>query len=69
LFDLELKKPVAVLASPDAWPGNLGISPDGAVVVQGAREGVRLWRFPAPKADSNWFPGRGSPNAFSAPLA
>lgn len=53
LFDLELKKPVAVLASPDAWPGNLAISPDGTVVVQGAREGVRLWRLPATRADSN----------------
>jgi WD40 repeat protein len=53
LFDLELKKPVAVLASPDAWPGNLAISPDSTVVVQGAREGIRLWRFPATKADSN----------------
>ena len=53
LFDLELKKPVAVLASPDAWPGNLAISPDARVVVQGAGEGVRLWRFPATKAGSN----------------
>ena len=29
------------------------ISPDGTVVVQGAREGVRLWRLPATKAGSN----------------
>jgi WD40 repeat protein len=53
LFDLEQKKAIAVLASPDAWPGNLAISPDGTIVVQGAREGVRLWRFPAPIAGSN----------------
>lgn len=52
IFDLELKKPIAVLASPDAWPGNLAISPDGTVVVQGAREGVRVWRFPAMEAGS-----------------
>ena len=53
LFDLEQKKAIAVLASPDAWPGNLAISPDGTIVVQGAREGVRLWRFPATIAGSN----------------
>ena len=52
LFDLEQKKPIAVLASPDAWLGNLAISPDGTVVVQGAREGVRLWRLPATRAGS-----------------
>lgn len=52
VFNLEQKKPVAVLASPDAWPGNLAISPDGTIVVQGAREGVRLWRFPAIDAGS-----------------
>lgn len=53
LFDLEQKKPIAVLASPEAWPGNLAISPDGTVVVQGAREGIRLWRLPATGAGSN----------------
>ena len=53
LFDLEQKKAIAVLASPDAWPGNLAISPDGAVVVQGAREGIRLWRLAAVRAGSN----------------
>ena len=53
LFDLEQKKPIAVLTSPDAWPGNLAISPDGAIVAQGAREGIRLWRHPATKAGSN----------------
>ena len=53
LFDLEQKKAIAVLASPDAWPGNLAISPDGTVVVQGAREGIRLWRLPATGAGSN----------------
>ena len=51
LFDLEQKKPIAVLASSDAW--SLAISPDGTVVVQGAREGVRLWRLPAMKSGSN----------------
>lgn len=53
LFDLEQKKPIAVLASPDAWPGNLAISPDGTVVVQGAREGIRLWTLPATGTGSN----------------
>lgn len=53
LFDLEQKKPIAVLASPDALPGYLAISPDGTVVVQGAREGIRLWRLPAMKAVLN----------------
>ncbi|HKW64048.1 MAG TPA: WD40 repeat domain-containing protein [Candidatus Acidoferrum sp.] len=53
LFDLEQKKPIAVLASPNAWPGNLAISPDGTVVVQGAGEGVRLWRLPPIKEGSN----------------
>ena len=53
LFDLEQKKPIAVLASPDAWPGNLAISPDGTAVVQGAREGIRLWRLTAKGGDSN----------------
>lgn len=53
LFDLEQKKPVAVLASPDAWPGNLAISPDRTVLVQGAQEGIRLWRLPATIASPN----------------
>ena len=53
LIDLEQKKPIAVLASPDSWPANLAISPDSTVVVQGAREGVRLWRIPAMKVGSN----------------
>lgn len=53
LFDLEKKKPIAALASPDAWPGNLAISPDGTVVVQGAREGIRLWKLPATGTGSN----------------
>lgn len=52
LFDLEQKKAIAVLASPDAWPGNLAISPDGAFLVQGAREGIRVWKLPT-KAGSN----------------
>lgn len=45
LFDLEQKKSVAVFASPDAWPGNLAISPDGTFLVQGAQEGIRLWKL------------------------
>lgn len=53
LFDLEQKRPIAVFASPDAWPGNLAISPDGTVVVQGAREGVRLWKLPGPRIGLN----------------
>lgn len=53
LFDLEQKKPIAVLASPEALPGYLAISPDGAVVVQGAREGIRLWKLSAMGAGSH----------------
>jgi len=52
IFDLEQKRPLAVLASTDAWPGNLAISPDGTVLVQGAQEGIRLWKLPA-KVGSN----------------
>src|SRR5689334_3678581 len=53
LFGLEQKKAIAVLASPDAWPGNLALSRDGTIVVQGAREGVRPGRLPATIAGSN----------------
>lgn len=53
LFDLEQKKPVVILNSMDALPGSIAISPDGTVVVQGAREGIRLWRLPATGAGSN----------------
>ena len=53
LFDLEQKHPVAVLVSPDAWPGNLAISPDGVLLVQGAQEGIRMWKLPISKTISN----------------
>ncbi len=53
LFDLEQKKPVVTFNSLDALPGSVAFSPDGTVVVQGAREGVRLWRLPATRAASN----------------
>jgi len=53
IFDLEQKKPVAPLESPDGRGGYLAISPDGTVIVQGARDGVRMWRLPARTADSN----------------
>jgi WD40 repeat protein len=53
LFDLEQKKPVVTFNSLDALPGSVAFSPDGTVVVQGAREGVRLWRVPATGAASN----------------
>jgi len=53
LFDLEQRKPVVMLNSLDALPGSVAVSPDGAVIVQGAREGIRLWRFPAAKVGSN----------------
>ncbi len=45
LFDLEQKKPVAVLASPDGLAGFLAISPDGELLVQGAQDGVRVWKL------------------------
>ncbi len=53
IFDLEQKKPIAGLASPDAWPGNLAISPDGTILVQGAQEGIRLWRLSDIKTSLN----------------
>lgn len=53
IFDLELNKPIAVLVSPDVWPGNLAISPDGTAAVQGAREGIRLWKAPTMREGSN----------------
>jgi WD40 repeat protein len=53
LFDLEQKKPVAVFASPDSWPGNLSFSPDGSILVQGAPEGIRLWKLTFLKTASN----------------
>src|SRR5215470_18090397 len=49
-FGLEQKKPVAVFASAGDWPdwlGNLAISPDGSVLVQGAQEGIRVWKLPS----------------------
>src|SRR5260370_29473158 len=45
LFDLEQKKPVAAFASPDVRAGYVAISPDGKLLVQGAQEGVRLWKL------------------------
>lgn len=53
LFDLEQKKAVVSFNSPDALPGSVALSPDGTVVVEGAREGIRLWRLPATGAGSN----------------
>ncbi len=48
LFDLEQKKSIAVFASPEAWPGNVAFSPDGTLLVQGAQEGIRLWKLSLP---------------------
>ncbi len=45
LFDLEQKKPVSAFASPDGRSGCVAISPDGTLLVQGAEEGVRLWKL------------------------
>jgi WD40 repeat protein len=53
LFDLEQKNPVAVLVSPDSWPGNLAISPDGELLIQGAQEGVRMWKLHVSKTIPN----------------
>lgn len=53
LLDVEQKKSVAVFASPDAWPGNLALSPDGSVLVQGAQEGIRLWKLPFSETTPN----------------
>jgi WD40 repeat protein len=53
LFDLQLKKPVAAFASPDGRSGYVAISPDGRLLVQGAQEGVRLWKLPTSSAAPN----------------
>lgn len=53
LFDLELKKPVAAFASPDGRSGFVAISPDGTLLVQGALEGVRLWKLATTHAAAN----------------
>jgi WD40 repeat protein len=53
LFDLERKKPVAAFVSPDGRGGYVAISPDGALLVQGGQEGVRVWKLPATKTASN----------------
>ena len=45
LFDLEQKKPVAAFAYPDGRSGYVAISPNGKLLVQGAQEGVRLWKL------------------------
>ncbi len=45
LFDLEQKKSVAAFASPDGRSGYVAITPDGELLVQGAQEGVRLWKL------------------------
>ena len=45
LFDLEQKKAVAAFASLDGRSGYVAISPDGKLLVQGALEGVRLWKL------------------------
>ncbi len=53
LFDLEQKKTAAAFASPDGRSGFVAISPDGKLLVQGAQEGVRLWRLPTSPAPPN----------------
>ncbi len=53
LFDLEQKKPVAAFASPDGPSGCVAISPDGTLLVQGALEGVRLWKLATSPASPN----------------
>ncbi|HET8921444.1 MAG TPA: WD40 repeat domain-containing protein [Candidatus Acidoferrum sp.] len=53
LFDLEQKQPVAALASPGERSGYVAISPDGTLLVQGALEGIRLWRLPVSKTAPN----------------
>ncbi len=55
LFDLEQKKPVAAFASPEGRSGYVAISPDGKLLVQGAQEGVRLWKLSTSRAASNQF--------------
>src|SRR5258707_6748312 len=45
LFDLEQKKPVAAFALSAGRSGYVAISPDATLLVQGAQEGVRLWKL------------------------
>jgi WD40 repeat protein len=44
LFDLQKKSTLAVLAPPLGRAGSLAFSPDGTLLVQGAQEGVRIWK-------------------------
>ena len=53
LFDLEQKKPVASFASLDGRSGYVAISPDATLLVQGAQEGVRLWKLATSPAAPN----------------
>lgn len=53
LFDLGQKKPVAAFASPNGRSGYVAISPDGTLLVQGALEGVRLWKLATTHAAAN----------------
>ena len=53
LFDLEQRKPVAAFASPDGRSGFVAISPDGKLLVQGAQEGIRLWKLATSPAAPN----------------
>ncbi len=53
LFDLEQKKSITTFAAPEDRPGNLVFSPDGSLLVQGAPEGVRLWKMPVFAAAPN----------------
>ena len=53
LFDLEQKKLVASFASPDGRSGYVAISPDATLLVQGAQEGVRLWKLATSPAAPN----------------
>jgi WD40 repeat protein len=53
LFDLEQKKTVAAFDSVDGRGGYLAISPDGTALVQGAQQGIRLWKLYSANTPSN----------------
>lgn len=53
LLDLQKKSSIAVLAPPLGRAGSLAFSPDGKLLVQGAQEGIRVWKLSTPPTPAN----------------
>jgi WD40 repeat protein len=53
LFDLKKKSAINVLAPPMGRAGSLAFSPDGKLLVQGAQEGIRVWKLSISAAPAN----------------